>query len=106
MNHDQSTQFNRQTLIRVLGLLLLLTLPLDAWARVGGGHSYSGGGGSGGGGGGGGILGLLWLIFQLLRFLVYLTIEYPIVGIPLDLILIAGGVYFFVIRKPAPPGQT
>jgi ribosomal protein L37AE/L43A len=61
---------------------------LDAVARVGGGESYSGGGSSGGGGGdggGGGELELLWLLF---RFLLWLTIEYPALGIPVDIIVI------------------
>ena len=69
----------------------------DVWARVGGGSSYGGGRSSGGGGGGGGAI--IWLIIQLARFLIYLTIEYPLVGIPLDILVIAGIVYYFVRRQ-------
>ncbi len=60
-----------------------------ALARVGGGHSYSGGGssssgGSGGGGGGGGAE----LVFYFVRFLFWLTINYPAIGIPVDIVVI------------------
>ncbi|HKE56552.1 MAG TPA: TIM44-like domain-containing protein [Pyrinomonadaceae bacterium] len=78
-----------------LGVALLAT---EVFARVGGGHSYGGGGGGGshsGGSGGGGGGALLWLIVELFRFLLYLTIEYPIIGIPLDLIVIGGIVFYF-----------
>jgi hypothetical protein len=77
------------------GALLLLSFP-QVLARVGGGQSYGGGHGGGGGGGGGAII---YLIFQLVRFLIYLTIEYPIVGIPLDIIVIGGVVYYFTRRN-------
>ncbi|HYC88253.1 MAG TPA: transporter [Thermoanaerobaculia bacterium] len=67
-------------------LVLLLLFAADALARVGGGDSYSGGGSSGGGGGGDGIpLELLWYLF---RFLFWLTVEYPLIGIPVDIIVI------------------
>ena len=78
------------------GALLLVSFPAEALARVGGGHSYGGGSGGGSGGsGGGGSGGLIYLIIQLVRLLVYLTIEYPIIGIPLDIIVIAGVIYYF-----------
>lgn len=82
----------------------------DVLARVGGGGSYggggrSGGGGSGGDGGGGGAL--VWVILQLFRLLIYLTIEYPLIGIPLDLLVAGCIVYYFVRRarrvEPATP---
>ncbi len=77
--------------------LFVLALAGEAEARVGGGQSYGGkGGGSGGEGGSGAII---WLIFQLIRFLIYLTIDYPAIGIPLDIIVIAGLVYYFVRRS-------
>jgi len=88
------------TCMVVVGLLSLLAI--DVYGRVGGGHSYSGGsrsggggsrGGSGGGSGDGGAI--VWLIFEAVRLLVYLTIEYPLIGIPLDIILIVGAVFFF-----------
>ncbi len=72
---------------RVLLLLLVLLLAVSAFARVGGGDSYGGGssssgGGSGGSGDGGGEL--LWLVF---RFLFWLTIEHPVIGIPVDIVV-------------------
>lgn len=74
------------------GLMLLMTAA-EAFARVGGGQSYGGGGGGDGGDGAAGAV--IWIIFQLFRVLLYLTIEYPLIGIPLDIIVIAGVVYFF-----------
>ena len=73
----------------------------EALARVGGGQSYGGGGGSGGGGGGGGIGALIYL---LIRFLLWLTIEYPVIGIPVDLIVIGAIVYWFM--RPSKPSVT
>ena len=66
--------------------------PPEAWARVGGGGSYGGGGGHGGGGGG---AGLAYLIIQVVRLLVYLTIEYPAIGIPLGIIVVGALIYRF-----------
>src|SRR5207248_5745454 len=75
--------------------LVVLFLPEVASARVGGGQSY--GGGHGGGGGGDGAAGaIIWLILQLFRFLIYLTIEYPLIGIPLDILVACGVAYYFV----------
>ena len=79
----------------------LLLAPADVVARVGGGQSYGGGGHGGGGGGGGAII---WIVFQALRLLVYLTIEYPIIGIPLDLIVIGTIIFYFARRgRPSSP---
>src|SRR5438093_6536395 len=64
----------------------------EALARVGGGQSYGGGGGSGGGGGGGGIGALVYL---LIRFLLWLTIEHPVIGIPVDILVIALVILWF-----------
>jgi hypothetical protein len=75
-----------------IGAGVVALLPVEALARVGGGQSYGGGSG-GGGGGGGGAGAIIWLIFQLLRFLVVLTIEYPAIGIPLDIIVVVVVVY-------------
>ena len=75
--------------------ILILSLPLSAWARVGGGQSY-GGGGDGGGSDDGGAIALIYLLFQIVRFLVWLTIEYPLIGIPLDILFIVG--LYFVFR--------
>lgn len=69
-----------------------LWLAVDACARVGGGQSY-GGGGSGGGGGDGGGAGAL--VYLLVRFLLWLTIEHPAIGIPIDIIVIAIVIWWF-----------
>lgn len=88
-------------LIPALGAACLILIALGdfatALARVGGGQGYGGGGGGGGGDGDGG--GLIYIIFQLVRLLVYLTIEYPAIGIPLDIIVIAGVAYYFFRRR-------
>ena len=89
--------FYRALLVTV-SFSLLLVLPIEILARVGGGQSYGGGGSSGGGGGDDGGA-LAWVIFELVRLLFYLTIEYPIVGIPLDIIVIGGVIYFFARKK-------
>ena len=69
-------------------LLLSLLFAADALARVGGGDSYSGGGSSSGGGGGDGDGIPLELIWYIVRFLFWLTVEYPVIGIPVDIIVI------------------
>jgi hypothetical protein len=68
----------------------------EAWARVGGGGSYGGGGHGGGGGGDGGGIALL------VRALIYLTVEYPAIGIPLDIIVVG----FFIYRWTRPRKKT
>ena len=89
-------RFNR--LISILTVLVVLApFTVEVFGRVGGGHSYSGGsrsgGGSGGGSGDGGAI--VWLLFEAIRFLAYLTFQYPLIGIPLDIAIIIGLVYFF-----------
>lgn len=72
---------------RGLPLALVLFGAAEAFARVGGGSSYSGGGGGssdGGGGGGGGAE----LLFYVFRFLFWLTIQHPVIGIPVDVVVI------------------
>ena len=80
--------------LAVVTVMFAIVPAAEALARVGGGQSYGGGGG--GGGSDGGVIGVIWLIFQLLRLLIYLTIEYPLVGIPLDLIVCGGFIYFLM----------
>lgn len=58
-------------------------------ARPGGGEGYSGGGGSSGGGGGDG--GFIWLIVRLWFELV---IRYPVVGVPLTIVL-----FVYLVRR-------
>jgi len=68
---------------------VLLGWSIAAFARVGGGESYSGGGSSsGGGGGGGGGDGAGELLYLLFRFLLWLTMEHPVIGIPVDVVVI------------------
>lgn len=78
----------------ILAATLFVCADLEVLARVGGGQSYGGGGGSGGSGGGGGGA-IIWLIIQIVRALLYLTIEYPVIGIPIDIIVIGGVIYYF-----------
>jgi Tim44-like domain len=70
-----------------------LFVATEAYARVGGGGSYGGGGSGGGGGDGGGGAGAL--VYLLVRFLLWLTIEHPVIGIPLDIIVIAIVIWWF-----------
>src|SRR6266700_2182247 len=70
-------------------LVACALLAADVFARVGGGGSYGGGGHSGGGGGAGA------LIYLLIRFLLWLTIEHPVIGIPVDIIVIGVVIYWF-----------
>src|SRR3989442_13229191 len=105
MNQDRNTKPIRLFLTSALGagLLVITLLPAEAMARVGGGQSYGGGGHGGGGGGGAGAI--IWLIFQLVRLLLSLTIECPIIGIPLDLIVLGGLVYYFARRNRTPQSE-
>jgi hypothetical protein len=79
--------------------LLLTMWPVDAWARVGGGGSYSGGGSHGGGHGGSGGDG--GAIIGVVRLLVWLTVEYPAVGVPVDIAVVGFIVFRFVKRGTA-----
>jgi hypothetical protein len=92
-------------MMRRLGpVLLLLFAAAEVLARVGGGESYSGGGSSGGGGGGGssGSGGELELLYLLVRFLIWLTIEQPAIGIPVDIVVIVLVIRWLRTRqKPA-----
>jgi predicted lipid-binding transport protein (Tim44 family) len=69
----------------------------DALARVGGGQSYGGGRSGGGGGGGAGFI--IWLILRL----ILLTVEYPAIGIPLDIIIIGIIIYVYTRKDKTPP---
>ena len=80
--------------VLLVSALTVLALAMDVYARVGGGQSYGGGGGHGGGGGGAGAL-----VYLLIRFLLWLTIEHPVIGIPVDIIVIAIVIYWFA--KPS-----
>lgn len=73
---------------RALLLLFSVAVAVEVLARVGGGQSYSGGGSSGGGSSGGGDGGGAELIWFIFRFLFWLTVEYPLIGIPVDIVVI------------------
>src|SRR5713226_569948 len=73
----------------LLGVALFAT---EALARVGGGGSYGGGGGSGGGGGGGSVS----IVYLLLRLLLWFTIEHPVIGIPVDIVVIGLVILWFM----------
>lgn len=76
-------------------VMFLGLLAPAVFARVGGGGSYGGGGGShggGSGGDGGAIIGIV-------RMLVWLTVEYPAVGVPVDVIVVGFVVYRFVRKS-------
>jgi hypothetical protein len=70
---------------------LILVAP-EVLARVGGGGSYGGGSRGGGSGGDGGA------IIAIVRMLIYLTVEYPAVGVPVD-IAVVGFVVYRVVRR-------
>ena len=88
------------TKLLLFALACLILLSPEVFARVGGGGSYSGGGRSGGSGGGGGGDG--GAIIGLVRILVWLTVEYPAVGVPLDCVVVGFVVYRFVRRGSSP----
>ena len=75
-----------------------------ALARVGGGGGYSGGGHSGGGGDGAGFI-----VFELVRLLIWLVFREPVIGIPLVIVAIvialrlarSGGIRFDVGENPS-----
>ncbi len=69
-----------------------LLIPALVLARAGGGEGFGGGGNGGGGGGGGGNGGgeLIYLVFWLLM-------RYPVIGVPVLVILVVG--YVMVQRK-------
>jgi hypothetical protein len=73
-----------------LAVLALLFLPAIAFARPGGGQSYSGGGSSDGGGGGDG-----GFVFFLVRLWIEFVFNYPQVGVPATIAIIA----IFVVRQ-------
>src|SRR5437016_10325508 len=91
----------RRSLLIGISVLSILAMAMDVYARVGGGQSYGGGGGHGGGGGGAGAL-----VYLLVRFLLWLTIEHPVIGIPVDIIVIAIVIYWFTRPSKKTVGAT
>jgi hypothetical protein len=95
MKRTRNTQLLNLFLLRVFPVVgavaVCLAVAGEVLARVGGGHSYGGGGGGhggSGGGDGGAIIGVV-------RVLVWLTIEYPLVGVPVDVAVVVFVVYRF-----------
>ncbi|MGZ5483971.1 MAG: hypothetical protein ACXWID_18590, partial [Pyrinomonadaceae bacterium] len=82
----------------VFAAVTLAVFATEALARVGGGQGYGGGGGGGDGDGEG--LGII--IYLIFRLLLWLTIEYPAIGIPLDIIVIGAVIYWFTRRSKKP----
>lgn len=81
-------------LVALASLVVVVLVAATAAARPGGGSSFGGssrggssGGSSGSSGGGGGGGDCTWPI-ELILFLFNLTVDYPVVGIPLDIALI------------------
>ncbi|MBT5019721.1 MAG: TIM44-like domain-containing protein [Planctomicrobium sp.] len=73
----------RLVLFAVVFTSVICLLPVEAWARAGGGGSFSGGGGGGGSGGSGGSGGE----GELLVWLIWLCFKHPVIGIPLLIVL-------------------
>jgi predicted lipid-binding transport protein (Tim44 family) len=83
----------------VLAVGIAALVGADAWARVGGGQSYSGGHASGGhSGDGGSDAGSIMFVIRLVLDLLDLCFRYPAIGLPLLAVVVAGVVYYFVAR--------
>ncbi len=94
------------------GLLAFVLCADEAFARVGGGHSYGGGSSSSssswsGSGSSGGEA-------AIVRMLFYLCLEYPAIGVPVTVVVIGGWIYTqkqggsrrLVPAAPAPPPRA
>lgn len=81
--------FRFKLFITILALLIIFSFS-SSIARVGGGESYGGGSSSGGGsyGGGGGGDGDGFIVYLVIRLLIWLIIECPVIGVPLTIIII------------------
>ncbi len=92
---------HRNLIYRIVGISIILIvvlafLPEIAWARPGGGHSYSGGSSSGGGGGGGD---------DMAGLVIYLLLSLPPeISIPLVIIIIL--FYWFSKRRKNSSNQS
>ena len=94
----RSIRFTTRAVSFVFAALTLAVFATEALARVGGGQGYGGGGGGGDGDGEG--LGII--IYLVFRLLLWLTIEHPAIGIPLDIIVIVAVIYWFTRRSKKP----
>ncbi len=80
------------SLICFIFLCAMVFICETADARAGGGHRYSSGRSGGGSSGGGDIISLIRLIYWLIR----LCIEYPLIGIPLTIVVVCVGIYIYI----------
>ena len=90
MNYRRFTEFLRniaaspKTWWSAAAAFFVCCLSLEAWARAGGGHNYSGGGSFGGGSFGGGSSGG----GDMAAMIIYFVIRYPQVGVPAALVVV------------------
>src|SRR6185503_430604 len=98
MGNLKSGRFAIGAVSFVFAAVTLAVFATEALARVGGGQGYGGGGGGGDGDGEG--LGII--IYLIFRLLLWLTIEHPAIGIPLDIIVIGAIIYWFTRRSKKP----
>lgn len=82
----------RRRLPLVIAAVVVLLVPLAAWARLGGGESWGGGGS---GGSGSDAIDLICCILELFYYLaewVVFCVECPQVGLPVTAVVIVGGI--------------
>lgn len=82
---------HHRALIAGTAVAVAIALPALAWARPGGGESYSGGRSSSGGGSSGGGGGAV--VFELVYWAIRLVFAYPAIGLPLLAIAIGYVIY-------------
>lgn len=87
----------RASLLLLLLFSLTLVFAFTADARVGGGSSFGGGGGGGSGGDGGGEI-----IYLVIRLLLWLCLEHPVIGIPLTITLVIVTVVVMIKKGQSP----
>src|SRR5262249_35673823 len=86
-------------LLRALAAVALVLLTAGAaWARVAGGEAHRGGGG------GAGDL-PVELIYLFFRLVIWLNVDYPAIGVPLDILIVVGLIWLATSVKnaKAPP---
>lgn len=91
-DHRFLLRFLSRACLVAAAVAVCLAVAGEVWARVGGGQSYGGGGSRGGSGGGSGGGGAIYLV---IRGLLWLTIEYPAVGVPVDIAVVGFVIYRF-----------
>jgi predicted lipid-binding transport protein (Tim44 family) len=103
MNNQRRAKFFSSVLVFACVVAVVLAafalFAPETLARVGGGQSYGGGSRGGGGGSGEGAGFIIWLLFRL----ILLTFEYPAIGIPLDIIIAIGIIFYVRSNKGGTP---